>query len=264
MTSNGTILDKTKFPSPNPYVNVSVITYFSRGKRLKGLLAEPSKNGEYPGMLYCRGGTGNVGKVRVSRITQFACNGIIVFAPFQRGNGGSEGHEDFLGEDRYDIFDAFKILEGHCDVIKNKISVFGFSKGGASALFCGIELPNVASVITWSGVSNMFYTYEERVDLRRMLKRLINGTPNSKREEYIKRSPIYLADQIKCPVLIIHGTADENVKIRHAYDLEAELAKHGKHFETLYFKEFTHYFPPIINQEIVIHICNWIKQKQKH
>jgi dipeptidyl aminopeptidase/acylaminoacyl peptidase len=260
MHKDGTIIEKIKFPSPNAKVKVFLITYISNGKRLKGFLAEPIANGLFPALLYCRGGAGNVGKVRLSRITQFACNGIIVFAPFQRGNGGSEGHEDFCGEDTKDLFDAFKILNSHLKVLKNSIHVFGFSKGGATALFCGIKIPELASVITWSGVSNMFYTYEERNDLRRMLKRLIRGTPSKNKVAYIRRSPIFFVDKINCPVLIIHGTADQNVQIRHALELESELKSAGKRVETLYFEGLTHYFPPKTNQEIVKHICNWVKQ----
>lgn len=40
------------------------------------------------------------------------------------------------------------------------------------ALFVGIYCP-VKSIVTWGGVSDMFLTYEERKDLRRMIKRVI-------------------------------------------------------------------------------------------
>ena len=45
------------------------------------------------------------------------------------------------------------------------------------ALWTAIECPTAASMVTWGGVSDMVLTYEERVDMRRMMKRVIGGTP---------------------------------------------------------------------------------------
>ena len=38
-------------------------------------------------------------------------------------------------------------------------------------------------MILWSGVSDLAQTYEERIDLRRMMKRVIGGTPSSFRND---------------------------------------------------------------------------------
>lgn len=40
---------------------------------------------------------------------------------------------------------------------------------------------SAASFVSWGGVSDMFLTYEERKDLRRMMKRVIGGTPKKYR-----------------------------------------------------------------------------------
>src|SRR4051812_4396842 len=101
---DGKILEIQRFPSPNPNVKLKVITYLSDGLRVKGMLAEPKLAGIYDGFLYLRGGIKNVGKVRPSRIAQFAAEGFIVFAPYYRGNQGGEGNEDFAGDDREDAF----------------------------------------------------------------------------------------------------------------------------------------------------------------
>src|SRR4051794_26290060 len=76
------IVDITRFPSPNPNIELKVITYLSNGLRVKGMLAEPIGEGEYDGFLYLRGGIKNVGKVRPARIAQFAAEGFVVFAPY--------------------------------------------------------------------------------------------------------------------------------------------------------------------------------------
>ncbi len=259
--SNGRIVDIMRFPSPNPNVELKVITYLSNGLRVKGLLAEPIGEGDYDGFLYLRGGIKNVGKVRPARIAQFAAEGFIVFAPYYRGNQGGEGNEDFAGDDREDAFSAFLLLKSLPRV--QEIHIFGFSRGGVMALLTAIEFPETASVVTWGGVSDMSLTYLERKDLRRMMKRVIGGTPQKFPERYEDRTPLYQLERMSAPVLIIHGVKDGNVSVEHAYRLEKRLRFLEKAVEAWYFNEFTHYFPPAVNRKVVNDLTNWMKSHRK-
>jgi dipeptidyl aminopeptidase/acylaminoacyl peptidase len=256
------IIDCERFPSPNPHVYLYNVTYISDGLKVKGLLAEPKVEGEYDGFLYLRGGIKNVGKVRPARIAQFASEGFIVFAPFYRGNQGGEGDEDFGGNDRYDAFSAFELLKNHQKVKNGRVHIFGFSRGGVMALLTALQYPEASSVVTWGGVSDMFLTYEERVDLRRMMKRVIGGTPTKVPENYRWRTPLYEIEKLNVPLLIIHGVKDENVSFEHALRLEKLATNYNKKVETLYFEQFDHYFPPKENAKIVTSLTKWMK-KQK-
>lgn len=258
---NEKIIEAYRFPSPNPTVELWEITYLSNGLRVKGMLAQPKIKGSYDGFLYLRGGIKNVGKVRPARIAQFASEGFIVFAPYYRGNQGGEGNEDFAGEDRQDAFTAFELLKTIPAV--RDIHVFGFSRGGVMALMTGIEFPEAASIVTWGGVSDMFLTYEERKDLRKMLKRVIGGTPGKYPERYEERTPLYELERITAPVLIIHGVNDENVSVEHGYRLERRLRLLDKQVESWYFDEYTHYFPPAVNRKIVKDLTQWMKKQIK-
>jgi dipeptidyl aminopeptidase/acylaminoacyl peptidase len=260
---DGTILSKQRFPSPHPEVRLYTVTYVSQGMKVKGLLAEPVYGEIHDGFLYLRGGIKNVGKVRPSRIVQFACCGFVVFAPFYRGNQGGDGDEDFAGEDRMDAIAGFKLLEQHNKVNPKSIHIFGFSRGGIMALWTAIYCKSAASLVTWGGVSDMFLTYVERVDLRRMMKRVIGGTPTKVPEAYEERTPLFVADEINVPTLIIHGALDENVSIEHAYRLEKVLKAKDKSVESWYFNECTHYFPPAVNRKIVEDLTTWIKKQVK-
>ncbi|WP_376767967.1 alpha/beta hydrolase family protein [Neobacillus endophyticus] len=257
MEYNGEIVEIQRFPSPNPNVELKIITYLSGGLRVKGMLAEPKFTKVCDGFLYLRGGIKNVGKVRPARIAQFAQEGFIVFAPFYRGNQGGEGNEDFAGDDRMDAFSAFLLLKSLPDV--EKVHVMGFSRGGVMALLTGIQFPEAASVVTWGGVSDMSLTYMERKDLRRMMKRVIGGTPGKFPERYQFRTPLYELDTLEASVLIIHGVKDHNVSIEHAYRLERRLKALDKQVESWYFEEFTHYFPPVVNRKVVSDLTKWMK-----
>lgn len=131
------------------------------------------------------------------------------------------------------------------------------------ALWTAINCKNTASVVTWGGVSDMFLTYVEREDLRRMMKRVIGGTPKKYPEEYEYRTPLFEADELMAPVLIIHGVQDENVSVEHAHRLEKILKVKDKPVESWYFDDFTHYFPPATNRRVVEDLTQWMKQQRK-
>ncbi|RFU68699.1 S9 family peptidase [Peribacillus saganii] len=261
ITQDGTIISKERFPSPHPGIHLYTVTYYSQGLKIKGLLAEPVGQEVYDGFLYLRGGIKNVGKVRPGRIIQFAAQGFIVFAPHYRGNQGGEGDEDFGGQDRLDAVSGFKLLENHPRVRNDSIHVFGFSRGGIMALWTAILCKSAASVVTWGGVSDMFLTYMEREDLRRMMKRVIGGSPTKYPEEYEYRTPLFAVDELEVPVLIIHGERDQNVSVDHAHRLENILKAKNKHVESWYFPQFTHYFPPAVNRQVVDDLTQWMKQQ---
>lgn len=258
---DGQIIQRQRYPSPHPDIDLSVVTYMSGGLRVKGLLAEPRKLEVCDGFLYLRGGIKNVGKVRPARIVQFACEGFIVFAPFYRGNQGGEGNEDFAGEDREDAFSAYRLLQSHPRI--KRMHVFGFSRGGVMALLTAIKFPETTSVVTWGGVSDMFLTYVERNDLRRMMKRVIGGTPTKYPERYKYRTPLFQLEKLQTPTLIIHGAQDHNVSVDHAYRLEKRLKALKREVESWYFSQFTHYFPPATNRKVVRDLTKWMKMQSE-
>ena len=106
----------------------------------------------------------------------------------------------------------------------------------------------------------MALTYEERIDMRRMMKRVIGGSPYKYPENYKVRTPLHRLQDINCPVLIIHGSQDKNVSLRHSILLEEGLKKHGRMVESWYFSEYTHYFPPCVNRQTVKKLSLWMKE----
>ncbi|MFB6467587.1 alpha/beta hydrolase family protein [Cytobacillus sp. Hz8] len=255
------LIKKQRFPSPNPQIELSIVTYISGGLKVKGLLAEPKDERISDGLLYLRGGIKRVGMVRPGRIVQFASEGFVVFAPFYRGNHGGEGNEDFAGEDREDAFSAFRLLQEHVRV--KYIHVFGFSRGGVMALLTAIHFrEEVASLVSWGGVTDMFLTYEEREDLRKMMKRVIGGTPHKYPERFQYRTPLFYLEDLLAPTLIIHGVKDLNVSVEHSYRLEKGLKDLHKKVECWYFQDFTHYFPPATNREVLIKLTKWMKKQR--
>jgi len=263
MKSDGVIERSRIYPSPNPQVRLNEITYWSDGLKVKGLLAEPIADGKYEGIIYLRGGMQHIGMVRPSRIAQLASNGFVVFAPYYRGNRGGEGRDEFAGPDRLDAVNAVDVLKQSKKMITDRIHLFAFSRGGIMALWTAILRKDITSVVTWAGVSDVVFTYHERQDMRRMMRRVIGGTPNNNPDAYRERTALFRINELNAPVLIIHGMLDEHVSFEQAVLLENALQRYDKKYETWYFPEYTHYIPPAKNMEIVLDLCKWMRQQGK-
>jgi dipeptidyl aminopeptidase/acylaminoacyl peptidase len=251
------MIKKERIADPAPDVSLYVVTYLSQGLKVKGYLAIPKNIVPCPAMIYCRGGIRKVGMVRIPRIVTLAQLGFVLFAPFYRGNEGGEGKEDFAGEDRYDVFDAIPFIQLLPEVRKGSVAIFGFSRGAMMALLAAKECKEIGPVVVWGGVSDLFLTYEERVDLRRMLKRVV-GNPVKQPEEYEKRSPVYWIEEVMNPVLIIHGKEDEKVSVEHALRLEKALQIHKKTYHRQLYNGEGHTFSELENKKALKIISKWI------
>ena len=94
------------------------------------------------------------------------------------------------------------------------------------------------------------------------MKRVIGGTPTKVPEEYEYRTPLFELEKLTIPVLIIHGRKDLNVSVEHSYRLEKRLNELNKSVEAWYFDEYTHYFPPAVNRQIVSDLTTWMKSQE--
>ncbi|MGI2326279.1 alpha/beta hydrolase family protein [Planococcus sp. YIM B11945] len=256
---NGTIESRKRYPSPNPHVSIEEIVYWSEGLKVKGLLAKPKAPGDYSGVLYLRGGIQSIGMVRPARIAQFASQGFVVFAPYYRGNRGGEGRDEFAGADRWDAVYAVDVLKAHCN---GKVHLLAFSRGGIMALWTAVLRDDITSVVTWAGVTDTVLTYKERPDMRRMMKRIYGGTPNTALAAYEERNPLLRLDEATAPMLIIHGLQDENVSPGQAYLLEEALKLNNQPHETWYFPDYTHFFPPAANRRTVRAAAEWMRRHE--
>ncbi|MDD9271385.1 alpha/beta hydrolase family protein [Paenibacillus sp. GCM10023248] len=239
-------------------VSLYILTYVSQGLKVKGLLAVPEGGGPWPAVIYCRGGIKRVGMVRKRRIISMAKRGFVVFAPYYRGNEGGEGHEDFAGEDRFDLFHAIPLVQSLEEVVPGPVSLIGFSRGAVMAMRAARECSGVGAVVVWSGVSDMLDTYEQRVDLRRMLKRVV-GHPKKQEQAYIDRSPAHWAHEIDLPIYIVHGTNDTQVDISHARKLAGALDQAGKPYTMALFNGLDHRFPRREDEKALDDVFAWLR-----
>lgn len=207
-------------------------------------------------IIYLRGGKGAVGTVRPARLMQFAYKDTLVAAPYYRGTH-QNGQDEFAGADREDVYALVKLLRAQYDV---PIHFVGFSRGGIQGLVTYQEA-GVTSFIIWGGVSSIYYMYDERQDLRSMLKRIVG--PISNKAAYDRREGINLVTKDSPPIMIIHGTEDKLVSIEHAYMLIDKLKQLEIKHEVLFIEGEQHVMRPDNERYVLQEIERWMEEVEK-
>jgi len=199
---------------------VKPVQYRARdGRTIAGYLTLPKGLPEYnlPVVVFPHGGPSLRDYWRYNHYVQFLAN--RGYAVFQMNFRGSSGYgKEFLraGMGQWgdamqdDISDgvAYLIKEGIAD--EKKIAIFGSSYGGFAALAglaftpqiycCGISLSGRANLLSLLGSP-----YRAR--------HLLVGDVRCKKDRIrMKRfSPLYSAEKIRAPLLLVHGTKDPRV-----------------------------------------------------
>lgn len=116
----------------------------------------------------------------------------------------------------------------------DRIGIWGWSGGGQMSLnmiFRYPELYSTAMAIAFVSDQRLYDTiYQERY----------MGLPDDNEEGYEDGSPITHAHRLEGNLLIVHGTADDNVHYQSFERLVNELIKHNKHFTMMSYPNRTH------------------------
>ena len=119
-----------------------------------------------------------------------------------------------------------------------RIGIYGWSYGGFMALNCILKgadvfkmAISVAPVTSWRYYDSV---YTERV----------NGLPQSNAEGYDEPSPIGYAANLKGKLLLMHGTADDNVHVQNTHAMAYEFVKAGKQIDMVMYTDDNHSMVP--------------------
>ncbi len=154
-----------------------------------------------------------------------ANRGYAVLQVNYRGSYGlgktymNAGNGEYAEKMHDDLIDASKWAVAHGVTTADKMCIFGGSYGGYSTLVGLTMTPTVfACGISLVGISNLQTQVDSFPEYwKPMVDQFITetgGDPNTSegREILRKKSPITYVDQIKRPLLIVHGTNDPRVK----------------------------------------------------
>src|SRR5688572_1892374 len=180
----------------------------------------------HPGLIMVHGGVhGNMTASYWPFIREAVERGYVVITPEYRGSTGfgKEFHEaiDYGGyevDDAMSAYDYMKKSLPHVDT--DRVGMMGWSHGGFITLHsvfrdqhpfkAGAAIVPVTNLIfrlsfKGPGYQRSFAT----------MKR-VQGLPFEKREEYVKRSPLYQVDKLNVPLLVHIATNDTDVNFEEA------------------------------------------------
>ena len=129
---------------------------------------------------------------------------------------------------------AQKIIAMHDYVDPNRVGVWGWSGGGSMTLNLMFKHGDIYKTgIAIAAVSDQRYydtIYQERY----------MGLPDDNEEGFRDGSPITFAEQLQGNLLIIHGTADDNVHYQCTEMVINKLIKHNKPFDMMSYPNRAH------------------------
>ena len=156
---------------------------------------------------------------------------------FRLANVGEWGHAD-----AQDCIDAGRWAIGQ-PWSDGRLVVYGGSYGGYLALCALVEAPSLWTAgVDLYGDSEIAESYRHgdrigRLDLHRMM-----GDPDdtARAEGFRRGSPVYRAERIEAPVLLIHGRKDKRVVPLMTERMVEALAIEDKHHEVHWYDDEAH------------------------
>lgn len=186
------------------------------------LFAPLNKRGArgHAAMVWVHGGVhGDWGPTMLPFVKEAVQKGYVIVAPDYRGsNGYGAAHYnaiDYGGKEVDDVMGAYDYLKTLPYVDGDRVGVMGWSHGGfiASHLVMRETTPFKAAAAIVP-VTNLVFRlgykgpgYQRSFSTQQSLR----GLPHEKREEYIKRSPLYQVEKLNVPILVHVATNDTDV-----------------------------------------------------
>ncbi len=192
-----------------------------------------------------------------------ADQGFIVVAMDNRGTPGRGRdweraiYQKFDSVPLEDQVKALKILgEKHPEMDMKRVGIVGWSFGGYMSALAVLQRPDIFKAAVAGAPVTDWEDYDTHYT-----ERYMGQLPESKKA-YDDANLVKMADKLQRPLLLVHGTADDNVYFRHTLRLTDALFRAGKDFETLPLPSLTHMVPdPIVTERLWTRIAGHF---QKH
>jgi len=186
------------------------------------LFAPTTKRGArgHAAMVWVHGGVhGDWGATMLPFVKEAVERGYVIVTPDYRGsNGYGAAHYnaiDYGGKELDDVMAAYDYLKTLPYVDPDRVGIMGWSHGGfiTSHLVMRDETPFKAAAAIVPVTNLVFRLGYKGPNYQRSFatQQALRGLPHEKREEYIKRSPLYQVEKLHIPILVHVATNDEDV-----------------------------------------------------
>ncbi|WP_409424362.1 alpha/beta hydrolase family protein [Pseudoalteromonas sp. RW-H-Ap-1] len=223
------------------------------GVEITGRVYLPSnfdKAKKYPALVYYYGGTSPVTRGFTGRypFNLWAANGYVVYVVQPTGATGfgqkfSAQHVnawgDYTADDIMQGTEAF--LAKYDFVDSSKVGNLGASYGGFMTMLLATKTDMFSASIAHAGISNLTsywgegwwgYLYSGEASK--------NSFPWNNPQLYSQHSPVFHADKVTTPLLLIHGDSDTNVPVGESLTMYTALKLLNKDVEMIEYKGADH------------------------
>ncbi|GGD51346.1 S9 family peptidase [Lacimicrobium alkaliphilum] len=250
--------DDTRIPQMQEFDYVN-----ARGDTIKGRVYLPHDLDEtqsYPALVYYYGGTAPVTRGFTGRypFNLWAAQGYVVYVlqpsgTFGFGQDFSARHVNAWGEYTSDdiIQGTQAFLKAYPFVNSDKVGHLGASYGGFMTMYLATRTDIFAASISHAGIANIASYWGEG-----WWGALYSGVasrgsfPWNNPQLYTQQSPLFQAQNITNPMLLIHGDADTNVPPGESQQMYTALKLLGKDVELVEYKGDNHH---ILTREKTFH-----------
>ena len=216
---------------------------------------DPKK--KYPVIVDVYGGPKHLHVVQAMRnwlVPQWlADQGFVVVAVDNRGTPGRGREWERSAYQKFGtvpLEDQVKGLNLLCakfpELDKDRVGIVGWSFGGYMAANGVLRAPEVFKAAVAGAPVTDWEDYDTHYT-----ERYMGLLPESKKQ-YDDASLLPLAKDLKRPLLLVHGTADDNVYYRHTLKLSNALFRAGRDFESLPLPGVTHMYTsdPVVMERL--------------
>lgn len=247
----------------NPAINVEdlvegeVVRFPSYdGLEIPGILYTPhgaSASAKVPALVWVHGGPGGQSRLNYSPLIQYLVNhGYAVYAINNRGSSGY-GKTFYAADDRKhgeadldDVVESKKMLIATGKIDAERIGIIGGSYGGYMTLAALTYRPDAFAVgVDIFGVANWLRTLESIPawwEAQRAALYAELGDPVADKERLTRISPLFHADQITKPLMVLQGANDPRVLKVESDEIVAAVKANKVPVEYLVFPDEGHGF----------------------
>ncbi len=249
-------IEQTLAPGSN--YSQYIASYLSDGLKIYALLTVPDgtmPKGGWPVIVFNHGYIPpeiyRTTERYVAYVDAFARNGYVVFKPDYRGNGNSQGSPEgayYSPAYTVDDLNAISSIKRFSKVNPNKLGVWGHSMGGNITLRDLVVDPkDIKAAVIWGGVVGSYddlinhwhhvvpYQPSQReLNLRNRFRQSLfqkYGTPSTDPLFWNSIDPTFFLSDIKAPLQLHQGMADEEVPPVFSEQLYDKMKKLGKNVE---------------------------------
>lgn len=207
-------------------------------------------NGEKPPLIVrSHGGPTSKASVKFNIEIQFFTSRGFAFVDVNYGGSsgfGREYQDRLKGKwgivDVQDCVHVVNYLTNHKNIDKDKVIIRGRSAGGYTTL-CALTFTDVFSAgASYYGICDLEALLKDTHKFEsKYLENLIGPYPLEK-QIYIQRSPIHYVQNLKCPVILLHGKEDKVVPVSQAEKMYNALLKKKIPVAMLLFEKEQHGF----------------------